>query len=88
MSVLPYLWQLHNGSCGDELAVYDDDEEFEYATVSASDTTEWSNSRMNELTVNSFVSNASRTSKQSRASTICKLVLLFFSLMFFFKSIH
>ena len=28
MSVLPYLWQLHNGSCGDELAVYDDDEEF------------------------------------------------------------
>ncbi|OTF84169.1 serine/threonine-protein kinase STK11-like protein [Euroglyphus maynei] len=76
MSVLPYLWQLHNNSCGDGLDAVDDDddEEFEYATVSASDTTECSNSRMNELTVNSFVSSVSRTSKQSRTSNLCKLV--------------
>lgn len=71
MSVLPYLWELHNGS-GSADEIDDDDDDYYRHYTGYSGSSGGSIARINELTVNSVVSNVSKTSKQSRASNICK----------------
>lgn len=86
MSVLPYLYELHNGGGittavdGTRLELDDfDDDEFELFREQllggGYSSSGGSISRLNELTVHSMVSNvskASKNSKSSRTSTKCK----------------
>lgn len=77
MSVLPYLYELHNDVPGGNPAFAlnaFDDEDFEQFSgqLGGYSSSGGSISRMNELTVHSMVSNASKNSKSSRTSTKCK----------------
>lgn len=74
MSVLAYLYELHNG----DGAVDDEsDDQFssQYAGYSSSG---GSISRLNELTIQSTISNMSKNSRVSRNSNQCKKINLHF----------
>lgn len=66
MSVLPYLWELHNGR-----NLKTEDRDLDYSNVHFGDysSSGGSISRINDLTIQSMASNAS---KHSRTSNLCK----------------